>query len=51
MGVLGLPALGSQSLIHGKPHSYDVLERSNPKTGESISVYFKIDAFYPPKGL
>jgi len=51
MSVLGLPALGSQSLMPGKPHSYDVLERINPKTGESVSVYFRIDAFYPPKGL
>jgi hypothetical protein len=51
MSVLGLPALGSQSLMPGKPNSYDVLERTNPKTGQSISVYFKIDAFYPPKGL
>lgn len=51
MGVLGLPALGSQSLIPGKPHSYDLLEVNNPKTGEKVSVYFNIDAFYPPKGL
>jgi len=51
MSVRGLPALGSQSLIPGKPHSHDLLEVSDPKTGEKISVYFNIAAFYPPKGL
>jgi len=51
MSVLGLPVLGSQSLMPGKPHSYDVQERNDPKTGKTVSVYFNIDAFYPPKGL
>jgi hypothetical protein len=51
MAVMGLPPLGSQALIPGKPHSYDRLEVQDPKTGQKVSVYFNIDAFYPPKGL
>jgi hypothetical protein len=48
MMVLGLP-LGSQSVVPGKQHSFDVLERTDPKTGQTIRVYFNIDAFYPRK--
>lgn len=51
MAVLGLPPLGSQALIPGTPHSYDLLEVQDPKTGQKVLVYFNIDAFYPPKGL
>ena len=51
MTVLGLPPFGRQGLIPGKPHSYDVLEVDDPKTGNKVSVYFNIDAFYPMKGL
>jgi hypothetical protein len=51
MAVLGLPPLGPQALIPGKPHSYDILKVKDPKTGQEVSVYFNIDAFYPPKGL
>ncbi len=47
MQVLGLPVLGSQSLLPGKPHNYDYLERDDPKTGKKTGVYFNIDAFYP----
>ena len=49
MSVLGLPPMGSQSLISGKPHSYDLLERDDPKGGAKVSVYFLIDAFFPMK--
>jgi hypothetical protein len=49
MEVLGLPPLGSQALIPDKPHSYDLLAVKDPKTGQNASVYFNIDAFYPPK--
>ena len=51
MSVLGLPPFGRQSLIAGKPHSYDLLEVENPKTGEKVTVYFNIDPFFPMKGL
>jgi hypothetical protein len=51
MNVLGLPAFGSQSLIPGQPHSYDLLEVTDPRTGQKASVFFNIDLFYPPKGL
>ena len=51
MSVLGLPAFGSQALIPGTPHSYDVLEVDDPRTGQKTSVYFNIDLFYPPKRL
>jgi hypothetical protein len=51
MSVLGLPPFGTQSLISGKPHSYDVIEVENPKTGQKVAVYFNIDAFFPMKGL
>ncbi|HEU0122437.1 MAG TPA: DUF4919 domain-containing protein [Bryobacteraceae bacterium] len=50
LSVMGLQ-FGGQSLIPGKPHSYDVIEAKNPKTGETVRVYFQIDAFYPMKGL
>jgi hypothetical protein len=49
MSVLGLSPMGSQSLITGKPHSYDLLERDEPKSGTKVSVYFLIDAFFPMK--
>jgi hypothetical protein len=49
--VLGLPPFGKQALMPGKPHSYDVIEVDDPKSGQKISVYFNIDAFYPMKGL
>jgi hypothetical protein len=51
LNVLGLPAFGNQALMPGKPHSYDVIEVNDPKSGQKISVYFNIDAFYPMKGL
>lgn len=51
LSVLGLPAFGDQALMPGKPHSYDVIEVKDPKTGQKVSVYFSIDAFYPMKGL
>jgi hypothetical protein len=51
LSVLGLPAFGNQSLMPGKPHSYDVIEVNDAKSGQKISVYFNIDAFYPMKGL
>lgn len=51
MAVLGLPAFGSQSLMPGKPHSYDCLVVDDPKTGQKVSRYFNIDLFYPPKAL
>lgn len=50
--VLGFPPLpSSQSVLPGKPHSYDVLKVERPGTGEKTSIYFNIDAFYPMKGL
>jgi hypothetical protein len=51
VSVLGFPRPGSQSLIRGKGHSYDLLEVVQPGTGQTIAIYFKIDAFYPMKGL
>lgn len=51
LNVLGLPPFGRQSLIPGKPHSYDVIELDDPKSGQKVSIYFNIDAFYPMKGL
>jgi len=51
LAVLGLPPFGNQSLISGKPHSFDVIEVEDPKTGNKVSVYFNIDAFYPMKGF
>lgn len=51
VSVLGLPRPRSQSLIPGKPHSYDCLEADDPKTGQTVRIYFNIDAFYPMKGL
>jgi hypothetical protein len=51
LGVLGLPPFGRQSLIPGKPHSYDVIEVVDPKSGQRVSVYFNVDAFFPMKGL
>jgi Domain of unknown function (DUF4919) len=47
--LVGLPPFGSQSLIPGKPHSYDVQTVTDPKTGSKVAVYFNIDAFYPMK--
>jgi hypothetical protein len=35
----------------GKPHSYDVIEVDDPKSGQKVSIYFNIDAFFPMKGL
>ncbi|MBN9664116.1 MAG: DUF4919 domain-containing protein [Acidobacteria bacterium] len=51
LSVLGLPPFGRQALISGKPHSYDLIEVDDAKTGKKVSVYFNIDAFYPMKGL
>lgn len=51
LSLLGLPPFGRQSLISGKPHSYDLIEVDDAKTGKKVSVYFNIDAFYPMKGL
>lgn len=51
MMALGLPPFGKQSLLPGKPHSYDMLEVEDPRTRQSVTVYFNIDAFYPMKGL
>lgn len=51
LSLLGLPPFGRQSLIPGKPHSYDLIEVDDPKTGKKVSFYFNIDAFYPMKGL
>jgi Domain of unknown function (DUF4919) len=51
LSVLGLPPFGKQALMPGKPHSYDVIEVDDPKSGQKTSVYFNIDAFYPMKGL
>jgi hypothetical protein len=52
MQVLGFPQTSiSQSVIPGKPHSYDVLKGADPASGAEVSVYFNIDAFFPPKGL
>ena len=51
MSVLGFPRPSAQSLIPGKPHSYDYLEVVDPKSGAKTGVYFRIDAFYPMKGL
>jgi hypothetical protein len=51
LSVLGLPAFGTQALIAGKPHSYDVIEVNDAKSGQKISVYFNIDAFFPMKGF
>jgi hypothetical protein len=47
--VTGLPRTGGQSLIAGKPHSYDLLTREDQKSGNKIELYFNIDAFYPSK--
>jgi hypothetical protein len=49
--VLGLAGFPSQSVIPGKPHSYDLLEVSDPRTGQKVSVFFNIDLFFPPRGL
>lgn len=49
MGFSPLPV--SQAVIPGKPHSYDVLKVRRPGADEEVSVYFKIDAFFPMKGL
>ena len=51
LSVLGLPPFGSQALLSGKPHSYDLIEVEDPKTHGKVSVYFNIDAFFPMKGL
>jgi hypothetical protein len=51
MDVLGLPPLGKQSLFPGKPNSYDLLEVTDPRTGQKVSVFFNINLFYPPKGF
>jgi len=51
LSVLGLPPFGRQSLIAGKPHSYDLIEVNDPKGGQKVLVYFNIDAFFPMKGL
>lgn len=50
LAAMGLQVSG-QSLVPGKPHSYDVMQAKNPQTGETVQVYFQIDAFYPMKGL
>lgn len=42
IGVLGLQP-GSQSLVHKGKHSYDVLEPTDPKTHEKVTLYFNID--------
>ncbi len=42
LGVLGLQP-GSQSLVHKGKHSYDVLEPTDPKTHEKVTLYFNID--------
>lgn len=49
VSVMGLPRLGDQSLISGKPHSYDLLTRTDPKSNNKVEIYFNIDAFYPSK--
>jgi hypothetical protein len=50
MQVLGLPRFPvQQSLVAAKGHSYDVLQVTDPKSGEKVSVYFNIDAFYPSR--
>jgi len=52
LAVMALPRMPvKQSLISGKPHSYDLLEVKDPKTGKTVAVWFNIDAFYPMKGL
>lgn len=51
VSVMGLPRFGSQALIAGKPHSYDLQTREDPKSGQKVEIYFKIDAFFPMKGL
>lgn len=52
MQVLGLPRFPiQQSLVAVKGHSYDVLQVTDPKSGEKVSVYFNIDAFYPSRQL
>lgn len=51
MAVLGLPFFGSQSLMPGKPHNYDCLVVDDSKTGQKVTRFFNIDAFYPPKSL
>ncbi len=51
LNVLGLPVFGRQSLISGKPHSYDLIEVDAPNGGGKVSVYFNIDAFFPMKGF
>jgi hypothetical protein len=51
LSLLGLPPFGRQSLLPGKPHSYDAIEVDDPKSGQKVSIYFNIDAFYPMKGL
>lgn len=40
--ALGL-APGSQSLVHQDRHSFDVLMATDPKTKETIKIYFNID--------
>jgi hypothetical protein len=48
--VLRLPRFPvQQSLVAAKGHSYDVLQVTDPKSGEKVSVYFNIDAFYPSR--
>jgi len=42
LGVLGLQP-GSQSLVHKGKHNYDVLEPTDPKTHEKVTLYFNID--------
>jgi len=51
MSVMGLPRFGTQALITGKPHSYDLQTMDDPKSRKKVEVYFKIDAFFPMKGL
>jgi uncharacterized protein DUF4919 len=49
VNALGLPFPTSQSLLSGKPHSYDKMTIKDPKTGETVELYFNIDAFFPMK--
>lgn len=51
LAAMGLPPLGNQALVAGKPHSYDVMTRDDPATGQKVTIYFNIDAFYPMEGL
>ena len=36
--VHGLPRPGSQALVAGKPHSYDLLTVTNPKSGQKLEL-------------